>query len=385
MSDLRGWQRRLLPFVDAAITLAVLVVSMVPLLQGYEDSDDSVPAWAYVLVLALCIPLLVRRRWPLAVVIWCGSLTVVYGVSSLPDPNVPYAGLVAVYTVTAHTDRAIAIITAFVSAFSITLSMVLDWSHVDAEDLTVNYLIFATAWLLGDGARRRRDRAREWEQRAADLERTRAAQTLAAAEAERNRIARDMHDVVAHHLSMMVVQAEAGPVVMRDDPRRAEEAFDAISSVGKDALVEMRRLLGVLKSDDAAPRAPQRGVASLEELVDRVRSAGIDARVRCDVGAAGISTAVDVSAYRIVQEALTNAVRHGHPSRVDVMVERVGEALTIEVVDDGVGGIAEPGGHGLVAMRERVGLVGGEVSAGPRPRGGWSVRATMPLGHREAR
>ncbi|UYM03877.1 sensor histidine kinase [Solicola gregarius] len=385
MSDVRGWQRRLSPLLDPAITLAVLIVSMVPLLQGYEDSDDPVPGWAYVLVLALCLPLLVRRRWPLAVVIWCGSLTVVYGVSSLPDPNVPYAGLVAVYTVTAHTDRVLAIVTAVVSAFSITLSMVIDWSHVDAEDLTVNYLIFATAWLLGDGARRRRDRAAELEQRAADLERTRAAQALAAAEAERNRIARDMHDVVAHHLSMMVVQAEAGPVAIEGDPRRAEEAFDAISSAGKEALVEMRRLLGVLKSEEAAPLAPQRGVASIEQLVDRVRAAGIDVRVRCHVGDEPIPTAVDVSAYRIAQEALTNSVRHGHPDRVDVTVERGDGALTIEVVDDGIGGVAEPGGHGLIAMRERVGLVGGQVEAGPCADGGWSVRATMPLDAGEPR
>lgn len=380
MNDLRVLRRRLAPLIDTAIALGVLVVSMIPLLQGYEDTDDPVPAWAYVLVLGLCLPLVVRRRWPLAVTIWCGCLTIVYGTSSLPDPNVPYPALVAVYTVTAHTNRRTAALTAVLTAVSITFALLIDLDDIDAEDVTVNYLIFATAWLLGDSARRRRDRAVEFEQRAVELERRREAEARAAAEAERNRIARDMHDVVAHHLSMMVVQAEAGPVAIQGDPQRAEEAFDAISSAGKDALVEMRRLLGVLKSDEAAPLMPQRGIAAVGELVDRVRAAGIDAQVRCDIGDAQIPTAVDVSAYRIVQEALTNAVRHGHPNRVDVAIDLHDGELTIDVADDGVGGATETGGHGLVAMHERVGLVGGEVAAGPRTEGGWSVHATMPIG-----
>lgn len=383
----RLWQRRLSPLLDPALAAAVFVVSVLALTFGYKDTDTHVPGWAFALVVAQCVPLVFRRRWPIPVAFGCGTLTVVYGVASLPDPAVPYAALVAVYTVTARTDRRWAYVAAIVSAISVTTAMVFDWANVDAEDVTVNYLVFAVAWLLGDGARRRRDRTDALEQRAAVLERTRAAEARTAVIAERNRIARDLHDVVAHHLSMMVVQAEAGPVAIAGHPDKAEQAFAAISTAGKEALVEMRRVLGVLKSDEAAPLAPRAGVEAVPDLADRVRGAGVDVRLDVTGDTVALPVVVDMSAYRLVQEALTNAMRHGHARRVDVEIAYTAEDLRIDVTDDGVGGEPNPAaaGHGLVAMRERVSLVGGSLNVGPRPEGGWAVRARLPLETSEAR
>jgi signal transduction histidine kinase len=356
----------------------VLVVSLQPL---FREEKGPIPAWGYVLVVAQCLPLVVRRRWPLAVAAVCGALTMVYGLSSLPDPPVPYAGLVGLYSVAAHGSRDHANAAGVIAAFALAGSLIFD-PAADLEDATVQILLFTTAWLLGDSARRRRDATAVLAERAAQLERTRAAESAAAVAAERNRIARELHDVVAHHLSMMVVQAEAGAVTATKDPARAVQVFDAIGAAGKHALREMRRLLGVLKdSDGPAELAPQPGAADIADLVDGVRAAGLDVRLRTEGEQRALPSAADLSAYRIVQEALTNCVRHAGASHADVEVRYDADAVRIQIVDDGNGGSSEPeaGGHGLVAMRERVALVGGTLDAGPAPGGGWRVRATLPL------
>nr|WP_269204688.1 sensor histidine kinase [Motilibacter deserti] len=259
-------------------------------------------------------------------------------------------------------------------------------ARADAQDVVVNVLLFASAWLLGDSTRGRRERAARLEERAAQLERTRAAEAAAAVVAERNRIARELHDVVAHHVSLMVVQAEAGPVVVERDPARAVAAFDSISATGKAALVEMRRLLGVLRSDvgpdaPAAPLAPQPGADRIDELVAGARAAGLDARLEVAGDVRPLPPAVDVSAYRLVQESLTNAVRHAGPARAVVRLAYEPECLAVEILDDGPGADSPtPGsGLGLVAMRERVAVVGGSLHAGPRDGDGWAVRARLPL------
>ncbi|MGH3460751.1 MAG: sensor histidine kinase [Kribbellaceae bacterium] len=378
VDDLRALLRRLTPAADPALALVVLVVSLQPL---FREEKGPIPAWGYVLVVAQCLPLVVRRRWPLAVASVCGGLTMVYGLSSLPDPPVPYAGLVGLYSVAAHGSRDHANAAGVIAAFALAGSLIFD-PAADLEDATVQILLFTTAWLLGDSARRRRDATAVLAERAAQLERTRAAESAAAVAAERNRIARELHDVVAHHLSMMVVQAEAGAVTATKDPARAVQVFDAIGAAGKHALREMRRLLGVLKESDVpAELAPQPGAADIAELVDGVRAAGLDVRLRTEGEQRALPSAADLSAYRIVQEALTNCVRHAGASHADVEVRYDADAVRIEIVDDGGGGSSEPqpGGHGLVAMRERVALVGGTLDAGPAPGGGWRVRATLPL------
>jgi signal transduction histidine kinase len=380
--DLSSLARRLSPLADPALVVVVLLLSLQPLLARPGCTACApTPVWGYVLVVAQSLPLAFRRRWPLIVVSVCGVLAVGYGISTLPDPPVPYAILVAVYSAAAYSSRLGANLTAVLSAISVTGSLVLD-PNADFGDALVLFPTFATAWLLGDSARRRRELAREMTDRADYLERTRAAEAAAAVAAERNRIAREMHDVVAHHLSMMVVQAEAGPVVVTADPGRAAATFDAISAAGKQALTEMRRLLGVLKEGEGAPLRPQPGVDDLAELVDGVRGAGIDIRMTTSGPRRDLPATVDLSVYRLVQEALTNCVRHAGPSRVDVELVYERTRLSVTVTDDGAGAqkTPHPGGHGLVAMRERIILMGGTLDVGPRPDHGWAVRAVVPLG-----
>jgi signal transduction histidine kinase len=366
--------------LDPLLAVLAFGLSVPPLLRPTGGCGcPAVPAWAFVLLAAQCLPLAVRRRWPFASSLAIGVATIAYGVTWLPDPAMPYAGLVGLYTVAAHGSRRTGLAAAGTAAVAIALAMAVD-PAADYQDVLVTYLLFATAWLLGNGARQRREGIEAAEARATALERTRAAEADRAVVEERNRIARELHDVVAHHVSMMVVQAEAGPVAVGRDDARAVQAFDTISATGRQALTEMRRLLGVLRAD-AASLAPQPGAERIPELVDGVRAAGLDVSLEVTGTPGPLPPAVDLSAYRLLQEALTNALRHAGPARVTARVAYGPDAVEISVVDDGLG-TAEAGpaaGHGLVAMRERVGLVGGSVAAGPEPGGGWAVRARLPV------
>ena len=199
--------------------------------------------------------------------------------------------------------------------------------------------------------------------------------------AERARIARELHDIVAHHLSVVVLQAAGAQASAKPAP----QALAKIERSGREALTEMRRLLGVLREPaEGAGLAPQPGMAELAALAEGVRAAGLPVRLAIDGGTAALPAAVDVSAYRIVQEALTNVLKHAGPASADVTVGCVDGAVVIEVTDDGVGGAAadpSAGGHGLVGMRERAAMFGGELLAGPQPGGGFAVRARLPLGN----
>jgi signal transduction histidine kinase len=384
--DLTAWRRRLEPLTDPLIALAAFGLSILPLLQADLSEPGTcgcgpIPFWAYPMVAAQCAPLAVRRRFPFVAPLVAGVVTMAHGLTSLPDPPVEYAGLIAIYTVAAYARRRLANAAAVIAAVGTVGVFVLDWPRSDYEDVTVTILLLTTAWLLGENTRSRRARIAEVEARAEQLERTRAVEAQAAVVAERNRIAREMHDVVAHHVSMMVVQAEAGPVVVGHDPARAVASFDAISAAGKQALSEMRRLLGVLKQEDDRPLAPQPGLSRIPDLVAGVRAAGLDVELDFRPPEGQLDAALDLSGYRLVQETLTNALRHAGPSRVRVAVFQEAETLVLDIVDDGVGGMVPPGtsGHGLVAMRERVTMLGGRLDAGPRDGGGWAVAAVLPL------
>ncbi len=370
---------RLERLADVALAAAVLLLSSLPLLRVDDCDCDSIPGWAFVLVSAQAVALLWRRRYPVPISLLSGALATVYGLSYLPDPAVPYAGLVGLYSVAAYASQRWAWIAAGLAAVSIGVAMAVDAS-ADVQDVAVNYLLFAAAWLLGDGTRTRRERAGELEERAVQAERTRAAEAERAVVEERNRIAREMHDVVAHHVSLMVVQAEAGPVAVDRNPEQAVRAFDSISATGKQAMAEMRRLLGVLREDGSAQRTPRPGLDRLPELVEGVRAAGLSVDLQIDGDPRPLPPSVDLSAYRLLQEALTNASRHAGPAQVQVRVTYAPDALHLDVVDDGLGsaGTPGPGGHGLVAMRERVALVGGTLEVGPLDGGGWAVSARMP-------
>jgi signal transduction histidine kinase len=233
--------------------------------------------------------------------------------------------------------------------------------------------------------RRRRGRVTDLESRAAQLEREREEKAQLAVSEERARIARELHDIVAHGVSVIVAQARAGPH-LTDDPERANGVFRAIESSGREALVELRRLLGILRSDDQQLAiGPQPGLTSLTSLVEQVRASGLPVDLRVEGEPVHLPAGVDLSAYRIVQEALTNVVKHAHATSAEVEVRYRPDALELAIVDDGRGAAVSTNGtgHGLIGMRERVALYGGKLDAGRRDGGGYSVRARLPLGNVE--
>jgi signal transduction histidine kinase len=199
--------------------------------------------------------------------------------------------------------------------------------------------------------------------------------------AERARIARELHDVVAHAISVVLLQARGGRKAVPERPDDAVAAFGAIEETASHALVEMRRLLEVLRADDGhAELAPQPGLAELESLAAKVRAAGLAVELRVEGARASLPRGLDLSAYRIVQEALTNALKHARAAKARVTVRYAPDALALEIADDGIGvGSGDGAGHGLAGMRERVAVFGGELEAGPEPQGGFAVRARLPL------
>lgn len=238
-------------------------------------------------------------------------------------------------------------------------------------------------WTVGRIVRERgaRESAERESAERLDAERERRAHVAAAG--ERTRIARELHDVIAHSVSVMVIQAGGARTVMDSEPERAESSLRSVERAGREALAEMRRLLGVLDGgEDPRALAPQPGLGDIEDLVSRTRTAGLETKLRVEGEPAAISPALDLCAYRIVQEALTNAIKHAGPARVSVQVRWTQDALVLGVSDNGCGPIAHDGsppGHGLAGMRERTGLHGGEIQAGAGMNGGFAVQARLPL------
>jgi signal transduction histidine kinase len=227
---------------------------------------------------------------------------------------------------------------------------------------------------------RRARRAVALEERAVRLEEEREERERVAVAEERRRIARDLHDVVAHGVGVMTVQAGAARLLLEDDPARAREPLLAVEQAGRQALAELRRLLGILRRDERdSGLRPQPGLADLDELVAQARRAGLPVELVVEGAPVALPAGVDLAAYRIVQEGLTNTHKHAGPARAGVAVRYEPDALELEITDDGRAGANGGGGHGLVGMRERVALYGGRLEAGPRPKGGFTIHAHLPL------
>jgi signal transduction histidine kinase len=249
-----------------------------------------------------------------------------------------------------------------------------------SDELTVFLSALVAAWAIGSGTRSRRAHLDELRARARELERDRDLQAAFAVAAERGRISRELHDVVAHGLSVMVIQAQGGAAALDNRPADTRSALDAIVRTGRESLADMRRVLAAVGAVDDTWH-PQPGLGQLTALVAQVRKAGTPVAVRVEGATAPLPSTVDLSAYRIVQEALTNTMKHaGRGAKAEVVLSYAEEEIGIRVGDDGRGATGgSGGGNGLRGMRERVRLLGGSLVTGPGPAGGFVVRAALPI------
>jgi signal transduction histidine kinase len=340
-------------------------------------------------VLAITLPLAWRRRAPLAVLCIAGAAAMLESVLLANFPSFqPFVALiVAVYSVAAHSDRRRAVMGAVVAGAILVPGELLQAVTGDGSFDIGALVVFAAAWVVGRALRRWRLEAGELWHRADRLEREREQRARVAVAEERSRIARELHDVVAHAVSVVVIQAQGAQRELEGDQQPVREALSTIESTGRQALVEMRGLLGVLRrGDEDLALTPQPTLKRLDALVDQVREAGLPVELRVAGDEAPLPPGVDLSAYRIVQEALTNTLKHAGPAHARVFVRYGGDELELEISDDGHAQARDDdgGGHGLVGMRERVAVVGGDFESGRQAGGGFRIRARLPLGSARA-
>ena len=396
MPGLYAWLRRNPRLVDGALALLLIFPGGgIPKL-GIRGVLVDLP-----FILGMVVPVVFRRKYPVgafAAVMVDGALQVLL---MRRPTGADLAVLIVLYTLAANRPRRISLRGLAICLIG-AATAILRWRPVHGADnlytLGAEAALFGgpvlLAWLLGDSARWRRGYYQALEERAARLERERDAQAQVAAAAERARIAREIHDVVAHNVSVMVVQADGAAFALDASPQRAREALAAISATGRRALAELRSLLGVLRdsADQAADLAagpalaPQPGIEELGDLLEQARATGLPVSLTVSGVPRRVPEGEALAVYRVVQESLTNVRKHAGPGvTAAVTVGYSGEELVIRVTDDGPGpafadsAVPDSGGHGLAGMRERIELYGGSVRTGPRPGGGYEVMARLPL------
>ncbi|MEV2251325.1 sensor histidine kinase [Streptomyces sp. NPDC050147] len=372
--------RTALPYVvDTA--LAALVLFAVSLQFLFPDEGgDPLSAAGFALGAGTAVPLIWRRRAPMVCASVISFFTPAMALYHRPPPDVCVGGMVALYTVAALSTplQRRVMLAGWLTGAAVTMTFK---EHAEPYEYPFHLLTLISAYALGSLARVQRAYAVALEERARRLERERATETARAVSQERSRIARDMHDILAHAVSLMVVQAEAGPVVVRSDPDRAVGAFDAIAGAGRDAMVQLRRILGVLRetSAPAGGRVPQPTLAALPALAELVERTGLRVSLVRNGHPRPLAPDVEVAAYRIVQEALTNCVKHAGASAVVIELTWSVDELSLCVQDDGAGMPASQGaGHGLVGIRERATACGGTAEAGDGPDGGFRIAVRLP-------
>jgi signal transduction histidine kinase len=338
----------------------------------YEPRD----AIAYALILLATVPYVARRRAPLAVFFISAIAVVVLTALDYAEGTLPLVVLFGAYTVGAHRPVRDALIAGGSVVVMLLIVFANDDSGFGAADLAANLAMFTSAILIGWNLQSRRLRL-------AALEKGHEKAARAAAADERLRLAQELHDVVAHSLGVIAVQAGVGLHVIDDQPDEAKRALENISTTSRNSLAEIRRLLSVVRDrEDAPDYTPAPTLAELPRLVRDLEGLGLDVELRVDGDVSNLPPGVELAAYRIVQEALTNALRHAAASSVSVRIERDGDEVEIVVTDDGVGAVtstAPSGGHGLVGMRERAACYDGDLEAGPLAEGGWRVATRLHI------
>jgi signal transduction histidine kinase len=365
------------------VAIDVVVAAVLFALVAYSALDASTPGGirepgglSFLVAVFVAGPIAVRRLAPLpalAVSLFSAFAAMVSGVVPVVAMGAPVSAVaIVLYLVASEMPKRRSLL-ALTVCLAVSIALLPggrfgSWSD-SIFGLSFASLLLVTAWTLGFSARERRRHTEE----------SAARQTEQAVTEERLRIARELHDIVAHSMSLIAVKAGIGNHVAEQRPDEAREALRVIEATSRGSLAEMRHLLGVLRSEvDGPERAPAPGPAGIPALVERARSAGVTATLSLDDTAA-LPDGVGLSVYRIVQEALTNVVRHAAPARCAVTVAVVEEEVRVEVVNDGPKVEAGPGGHGVIGMRERVAVYGGTFAAGPCAEGGWRVSAVLPL------
>ncbi len=357
--------------------LLAAAVAVVYTLEVSFEADVQHREAAALAALAFAASLLVRRRFPL--------VPLLAGLAVIELDNTAIKGLaeagafliafiVVLYSAGRWAHGPAFVVAVMITAAAIPMAAIEPGQPVSFSDVAFFAVFFGAPVVAGRLFRNRADRDRVL----VDEHETRTAEAIAD---ERSRIARELHDVVAHAISVIVLQARGGRRMLTVDPAETRTALDAIERAGEQALGEMRRLLGMLRAaDERAALTPQPGLGRLEELAGEVTAAGLPVEVHVEGEPRGLPPGLEVAAYRIVQEALTNALKHAGPARATVVVKYSAAALEVEVVDDGSGtGDAGGSGQGLLGIRERVTVYGGDLEAGSNPEGGFRVHARLPL------
>jgi signal transduction histidine kinase len=360
---------------DFGPCLALVVIG---LLAGGADRKDDLP-----ISLLVVLPLTVRRFWPFTAFVAVAALAVLTSTyTSTPIVQVLAVGLASFATGLSVRDRT----RSALGVVSVAAVMAIAFVAQDVDPvmgLVLPFVVVVPSWLAGDVVQTRRIEAANREAEAERAVRETEGRLRAAAAEERRHMARELHDVVAHGVSVMLIQSGAARQVVRTSPDRAEEALLTVEATGREAMAELRRLLGVLNDEGEAPGlAPQPGVDQLGALVERVREAGLPAELAIDGAPRPLPASLDMTVYRIAQEALTNALRYARRAATLVHVSYEPDQLRLEILDDGPAtpaDAAEGSGRGLVGMEQRAALVGGRLEAGPRLGGGYAVRAWLPL------
>jgi signal transduction histidine kinase len=370
--------------VDISVTALAFGLSMVAL-DGREDLTGR-PAGTGELIATVvtCLPLLWRRRAPVVVFACTAVLAWVDDLGRIDVPAAMFAPLFAVYAVARYRPRVW--LWPVVAVFEGSLLITMFRQHSLPQDITAASALLAAVVFLGMNLRTRRAYLDQLEERAARLERERDQQARLATAAERARIARELHDIVAHNLVVMVALADGAAATAPTAPDRAADAMTKVAATGRLALVEMRRMVGVLKTDDPPPtdgsRGPQPGLDDVDPLIERVRAAGMRVELTRSGEPGAWGPGAGLAVYRIVQEALTNALKHAGPRAVTrVRLCYTADGADIEVIDDGAGRPASTtvaaDRHGLAGMAERAASFGGTLEAGPGAAAGWRVRTQL--------
>ena len=374
--------------IDGAIALFLSVLALVLLWYYWEFSQPVHPALAIVLTLAIILPLTLRRRFPLFVLLVINALLILYRLLDIPEGTATaYALLLALFSAGAYGSRrwrtwargisvgSVAVVLTYLLFFRVTTDASL-FTYEENEvlgriaNILLNLILFGGAWWVGDIFRTSREREEENARQAVINERV--------------RIAREIHDVVAHHVSVMGIQAGGARRVLPQQPEKAKEALSLIESSSRQAVSELHRLLGFLRQGQKTDElSPQPSLRQLRALVNDMQEAGLPVEVKVEGTERPLPPGIDLSAYRIIQEALTNTLKHAGAAKATVNIRYENSAIELEINDNGKGLTQADGqefrGKGMMGMRERVNLHGGRFEAGNIPEGGFSVRVTLPV------